>query len=122
MASRSGGEYGCSPYFWEEQDPEFKEEFLVMHKRDFRSMREVRSYAPNKLVLWPTYSHGGRCVMQVYEGWGNYGRRFWHCPLARVSYEMIFFINHAWFVNIFLVLFSSPTMMTIVTSSNGWIP
>jgi hypothetical protein len=25
--------------------------------------------------------------MQVYEGWGNYGRRFWHFPLARVSHE-----------------------------------
>jgi hypothetical protein len=24
--------------------------------------------------------------MQVYEGWGNYGRRFWHYPLARVNY------------------------------------
>jgi hypothetical protein len=50
-------------------------------------MYEVRSYAPNKHVLWPTCSHGERCVMQVYEGWGNYGHRFWHCPLARVSYE-----------------------------------
>jgi hypothetical protein len=49
-------------------------------------MREVRSYAHNKPVLWPTCSHGERCVMQVYEGWGNYGRRFWHCPLASVSY------------------------------------
>jgi hypothetical protein len=39
-----------------------------MHKEDFRSMREVRSYAPNKPVLWPTCSHGERCVMQVYEG------------------------------------------------------
>jgi hypothetical protein len=64
-----------------EQDSKLKGEFLVMHKRDFRSMREVRSYAPNKLVLWPTCSHGERCVMQVYEGWGTYGRRFWHCPL-----------------------------------------
>jgi hypothetical protein len=81
-----GGEYGCGLEFWEEQDLESKGEFPVLHKRDFRSMREVRSYAPNKPVLWPTCSHGERCVMQIYEGWGNYGRRFWHCPLARVSY------------------------------------
>jgi hypothetical protein len=56
------------------------------YTRDFRSMRKVRSYVPNKPVLWPTCSHGERCMMQVYEGWGNYGRRFWHCPLARVRY------------------------------------
>jgi hypothetical protein len=86
IASGSGGEYGCGPEFWEEQDPEFKGEFLVLHKRDFRSMCEVRSYAPNKPVLWPTCSYGERCVMQVYKGWGNYDRRFWHCSLARVSY------------------------------------
>jgi hypothetical protein len=86
MASWSGDEYGCGPEFWEEQDPEFKGEFPILQKRDFRSMCEVRSYAPNKLVLWPTCSHSEHCVMQVYEGWGNYGRRFWHCPLARVSY------------------------------------
>jgi hypothetical protein len=85
MASGSGGEYRCGPEFWEEQDPEFNEEFPILHKRDFRSMREVRSYTPNKPV-WPTYSHGERCVMQVYEGWGNYSRHFWHCPLARVNY------------------------------------
>jgi hypothetical protein len=48
-------------------------------------MREVRSYTPNKPV-WPTYSHGEHCVMQVYEGWGNYSHHFCHCPLARVSY------------------------------------
>jgi hypothetical protein len=52
MASRSGGEYGCGPEFWEEQNPKFKVEFLVLHKRDFHSMHEVRSYAPNKPVLW----------------------------------------------------------------------
>jgi hypothetical protein len=69
MASGSRGEYGCGPEFWEEQDPEFKGVFPVLHKRDFRSMREVRSYAPNKPVLWPTCSHGERYVMQVYEGW-----------------------------------------------------
>jgi hypothetical protein len=43
MDSGSGGEYGCGPEFWEEQDPEFKGGFPVLHKRDFRSMREVRS-------------------------------------------------------------------------------
>jgi hypothetical protein len=66
--SGSGGEYGCGPEFWEEEDPEFKGEFPVLQKRDFRSMCEVRSYAPNKPVLWPTCSHGERCVMQAYEG------------------------------------------------------
>jgi hypothetical protein len=78
MASGSGGKYGYGPESWEEQNPEFKEEFSILQKRDFRSMREVRSSAPNKPVLWPTCSHGERCMMQVYEGWGNYGRRFWH--------------------------------------------
>jgi hypothetical protein len=86
MASVSGGEYGCGPEFWEEQDPKFKREFSVLQKRDFRSMHEVRSYTPNKPVLWPTCSHGERCVMQVYKGWGNYDRPFWHCSLERVSY------------------------------------
>jgi hypothetical protein len=81
MASGRGGEYGCGPEFWEEQDPEFKGEFPILQKRDFLSMREVRSYAPNKPVLCPTCSHGERCMMQVFEDWGNY------CPLARVSYR-----------------------------------
>jgi hypothetical protein len=79
MASGSGGEYGCGPEFWEEQDPEFKGGFLILQKRDFHSMRKVGSYAPNKLVLWPTCSHSERCMMQDDESWGNYGRRFWHC-------------------------------------------
>jgi hypothetical protein len=47
MASRSGGKYGCDLEFWEEQDLEFKGEFPVLQKRDFRSMCEVRSYAHN---------------------------------------------------------------------------
>jgi hypothetical protein len=28
----------------------------------------------------------GRHLDTFNEGWGNYGSRFWHCPLARVSY------------------------------------
>jgi hypothetical protein len=117
MASESGGEYGCGLEFWEEQDQEFKGEFPVLHKRDFRSMREVRSYAPNKPVLWPTCSHGERCVMQVYEGGGNYGRRFRHCPLARVSYGNDICSSTMLGLLTFLgVLFNSPTMMTTVAS------
>jgi hypothetical protein len=122
-ASGSGGEYGCGPEFWEEQDPEFKGEFPILQKRDFRSMCEVRSYAPNKLVLWPTCSHGERCVMQVYEGWGNYSRRFWHCPLARVSYgNDICSSTMLGLLTFFWEFSSSPTMMTIVAYRNGWIP
>jgi hypothetical protein len=61
--------------------------------------------------------------MQVYEGWGNYGRRFWHFPLARVSHENdICSSTMLGLLTFFLKFFSSLTMMTIVASHNGWIP
>jgi hypothetical protein len=38
------------PTLWSEQDPDFKANFLIQDKRDFKSVRDVRSYAPNKPV------------------------------------------------------------------------
>jgi hypothetical protein len=61
--------------------------------------------------------------MQVYEGWGNYDRRFWHCPLARVSYgNDICSSTMLGSLTFFWEFSNSPTMMTIVASLNGWIP
>jgi hypothetical protein len=74
-----------SPALWSPQDLEFNTNFLVLDKRDFKSMRDVRKYAPNKMVNWPRCAHGEFCVMQVYQGWDNSGRRFWHYSRAWVG-------------------------------------
>jgi hypothetical protein len=60
--------------------------FPLKGKSDFRSIRDVRSYALKQTALWPSCSHGEFCVMQVYQGWNNSGRRFW--PVAdRIKLE-----------------------------------
>jgi hypothetical protein len=53
---------------WSQQDPEFNINFLVLDKRDFKSMCDVRKYASNQTVNWPRCTHGEFCVMQVYQG------------------------------------------------------
>jgi hypothetical protein len=59
----------------------------------------------------------------ILRGLGNYGRRFWHYPLARVSYgNDICSSTMLGLLTFFGVFFSSPRMMTIVASRNGWIP
>jgi hypothetical protein len=73
------------PTLWSQQDPEFSSNFLVLNKRDFKSMRDVRKYAPNQTVNWPRCAHSEFCVMQVYRGWDNSGRLFQHCSRAWVS-------------------------------------
>jgi hypothetical protein len=40
------------PALWSQQDPEFNTNFPVLDKRDFKSMRDVRKYAPNQTVNW----------------------------------------------------------------------
>jgi hypothetical protein len=55
---------------------EFNTNFPVLDKRDFKSMRDVRKYAPNQTVNWSRCAHGEFRVMQVYQGWDNSGRRF----------------------------------------------
>ena len=76
MSSWSGDDASVGPAVWTEQDPEFRSNFPVLGKRDLQSMRDVRSYAPNQPVNWPRCAHGEFCVMQVYQGWNNSGRRF----------------------------------------------
>jgi hypothetical protein len=84
MASWSGDEHGFGPELWHQQLEEFVANFPLKGKSDFRSMRDVRSYAPKQMVLWPSV-HMVFYVMQVYQGWNNSGRRFWYCPYAWVS-------------------------------------
>jgi hypothetical protein len=76
MTSWNGDENSFGPELWWQQSPDFVANFPLKEKCDFTSMREVRSYAPKQSVLWPRCSHGELCVMQVYEGWNNFGRRF----------------------------------------------
>jgi hypothetical protein len=64
------------PALWSQQDPEFNNNFPVLDRRDFKSMCDVRKYAPNQTVNWPRCAHSDFCVMQVYQGWDNSGRRF----------------------------------------------
>jgi hypothetical protein len=73
------------PALWIQQYPEFNNNFPVLDKRDFKSMRDVRKYAPNQPVNWPRCAHGEFYVMQIYQGWDNFGRRSWHCSRAWVS-------------------------------------
>jgi hypothetical protein len=48
---------------WSQQDPEFNTNFPVLDKRDFKSMRDVRKYAPNQTVTRSRCAHGEFCVM-----------------------------------------------------------
>jgi hypothetical protein len=78
--------------------------FPVLDKRDFKSMCDVRKYEPNQTVNWPRCAHGEFCVMRVYQGWNNSGRRFWHCSQAWVSktpWPLSFII--LWFTNVITV-------------------
>jgi hypothetical protein len=68
-------------------------------------MRDVRKYTPNQTVNWPRCAHGEFCVMQIYQGWDNFGRRFWHCSRAWVGklhdlYPSSFYL---WFTNVIMV-------------------
>jgi hypothetical protein len=76
---RADDDDSLGPALWSQQDPEFNTNFLVLDKRDFKSMRDVRKYAPDQTVNWPRCAHGEFFVMQVYQGWDNSGRCFWHC-------------------------------------------
>jgi hypothetical protein len=87
---------------WHQQSEDFEANFPLKGKSDFRLMRDVRSYAPKQTVLWPRCSHGEFCVVQVYQGWNNSGRRFWHCPYAWVSNSTNFLIIFLSFRNVFL--------------------
>jgi hypothetical protein len=73
------------PALWSQQDPELNTNFPVLDKRDFKPMRDVRKYALNQTMNWSRCAHGEFCVMQVYQGWDNSGRRFWHCSRAWVG-------------------------------------
>jgi hypothetical protein len=53
---------------WSQQDPEFNSNIPVLDKRGFRSMCDVRKYAPNQTVNWPMCAHCEFYVMQVYQG------------------------------------------------------
>ena len=97
MTSWSGDDDSLGSASWTEQNPNFKDNFPLQEKRDFKSMRDVRSYAPNQPVNWPRCAHGDFCVMQVYQGWNNSGRRFWHCPRAWVSKAVWHFSIIFWF-------------------------
>jgi hypothetical protein len=68
MSSWAGADVDDSlgPALWSQQDPEFNTNFPVLDKRDFKSMCDVRKYAPNQTVNWPRCAHGEFCVMQVY--------------------------------------------------------
>jgi hypothetical protein len=70
MSSWTGADDDDSigPALWSQQDPEFNTNFPVLNKRDFKSMRDVRKYAPNQTVNWPRCAHCEFCVMQVYQG------------------------------------------------------
>jgi hypothetical protein len=83
--TRADDDDSIGPAPWSQQDPEFNTNFPVLDKRDFKSMRDVRKYAPNQMVNWPRCAHGEFCVMQVYQRWDNSGCRFWHYSRAWVG-------------------------------------
>jgi hypothetical protein len=66
MASWSGDGHDFGPELWHQQSEDFEANFPLKGKSDFRSMRDVRSYAPKQAVLWSRCSHVEFCVMQVY--------------------------------------------------------
>jgi hypothetical protein len=48
--TRANNDYSLGPALWSQQDPEFNTNFPVLDKRDFKTMRDVRKYAPNQMV------------------------------------------------------------------------
>ena len=84
MSYWSGDDASVGPAVWTEQDPEFMSNFPALVKRDFKFVREVRSYVPHQPVNWQRWAHGEFCATQVYQGWNNSGRRFRHGPFAWV--------------------------------------
>jgi hypothetical protein len=52
MSSWTGADDDDSldPALWSQQDLELNTNFPVLDKRDFKSMRDVRKYAPNQMV------------------------------------------------------------------------
>jgi hypothetical protein len=73
---RAGMNTVFGPELWHQHSEDFEANFPLKGESDFRSIRDVRSYALKQTVLWPRCSHGEFCVMQVYEGWNNSGCRF----------------------------------------------
>jgi hypothetical protein len=93
MSSWSRDEHSFGLELWHRQSEDFEANFPLKGKSDLRSMCDVRSYALKQTVLWPRCSHCEFCVMQVYHGWNNSGRRFWHWPHACVS-NVHKFVHH----------------------------
>jgi hypothetical protein len=58
MASWSEDEHGFGPELWHQQSEDFKANFPLKGKSDFKSTCDVRSYASKQTVLWPRCSHG----------------------------------------------------------------
>jgi hypothetical protein len=56
------------PELWHQQPEDFEANFPLKSKSDFKSTRDVRSYAPKQTMLWHRCSHDDFCVMQVYQG------------------------------------------------------
>jgi hypothetical protein len=61
MTSWSGDEHNFDHELWHQQSPDFKANFPMKGKSDFRSMREVRSYTPKQTVSW---SRCSRCILR----------------------------------------------------------
>jgi hypothetical protein len=66
MTSWSGDNDSFGPALRSEQDPDFKANFPIQDKIDFKSVHDVRSYTPNKPVQWSRCVDNEFCVMQVY--------------------------------------------------------
>jgi hypothetical protein len=66
--TRDDDDDSLGPALWSEQDADCTSNFLVLDKRDFKSICDVRKYAPNQTVNWLRCAHGEFYVMQVYQG------------------------------------------------------
>jgi hypothetical protein len=73
MASWSGDEHGFGPELWHQQSEDFVANFLLKGKSDFRSMREVRSYALKDRYVEPERGGGSEWepIKILLEGAGN---------------------------------------------------
>ena len=60
------------------------EQLPLEERTYFRPPIHLRPYDDRK-DEWPLCHHGTPCVVQMYDGWGDGGRRFFRCPYGLVS-------------------------------------
>ncbi|KAF8652052.1 hypothetical protein HU200_062996 [Digitaria exilis] len=60
--------------------------FPLEHRHEFVNGKELRPY-DNRIDVWPKCNHNKLCVVQVYDGFQDGGRRFFRCPIGKAYFD-----------------------------------